>query len=540
MFYLKYLQAELVRRWGNTLAIVSGLAIASTIIIVIISISQALSKTQEKVLNPLQNIGTDAMVTRSIDQGNNDNIDVTTIDEMRSENRITTDFSKLGNPGDKFNRDVFLPGTQLTFETNTTDKIDKNIVADYATGLLMTVTHQEGTIPDLSVDVKTGGESLEVNQQLDDSQRSGFRDSMEKAQQEVKDKGLDPRSEEGRLALDKAIKKYNPSFNFNITTPERTLRQQVCSFSTDVNSETLTIAGVDINKTDFGLITKKDIVDGKYLENDDQALISKSYADKKSKKIGDKIKFNDQELTIIGIVVPQLYSETADIYTTLSKMQTLSDKKDRINIVLAKAKNAGAVDEVSKSLEGIMSGAKVINSKDTAKEVTGSLASATNLTNRFIGLVSAIVVGAAFVIVSLLSIISLNKRTREIGTLKAIGWTNTKITRQIFLEKLVLGIVGALVGVVLAVGSIALLNRAGISLTASVSDSSNGFAQMFRRFGQNNQSSTANQIPFQATYSLSVIGIGALVAIIGSIIAGGLAAQKSLKLKPQEALRNLE
>ncbi|PJA37102.1 hypothetical protein CO181_04900, partial [candidate division WWE3 bacterium CG_4_9_14_3_um_filter_43_9] len=64
MFYLQYLKAELLRRFGKTFTITFGLAIASAIIITIISASQSLSQAQEKVLNPLENVGTDIMVTR--------------------------------------------------------------------------------------------------------------------------------------------------------------------------------------------------------------------------------------------------------------------------------------------------------------------------------------------------------------------------------------------------------------------------------------------------------------------------------------------
>ena len=53
IFYLKYLKAELTRRWGNTLAIVLGLGMASAVIIVIISISNGLSERANHLPNSL-------------------------------------------------------------------------------------------------------------------------------------------------------------------------------------------------------------------------------------------------------------------------------------------------------------------------------------------------------------------------------------------------------------------------------------------------------------------------------------------------------
>src|SRR4030042_7193195 len=105
MFYLTYLKAELLRRWGKTTILAFGLAIASAIIITIISTSQGLSASQEKVLNPLQNVGTDIMVSRSVDTQQMSQLDETTRAELASENRISIDLSKLGKAGESFSLD---------------------------------------------------------------------------------------------------------------------------------------------------------------------------------------------------------------------------------------------------------------------------------------------------------------------------------------------------------------------------------------------------------------------------------------------------
>src|SRR3972149_4976078 len=99
MFYLAYLKAELLRRWGKTTIIALGLAIASAIIITIISTSQGLSDSQEQVLNPLENVGTDIMVSRSVDTEKMADLEETTRTELMSENRVTPALSTLGKAG---------------------------------------------------------------------------------------------------------------------------------------------------------------------------------------------------------------------------------------------------------------------------------------------------------------------------------------------------------------------------------------------------------------------------------------------------------
>ena len=63
MFYLSYIQSELLRRKSRTILTMLGLAIAVALVIVISSLSRGLDKAQKQALNPLSSIGTDLTVT---------------------------------------------------------------------------------------------------------------------------------------------------------------------------------------------------------------------------------------------------------------------------------------------------------------------------------------------------------------------------------------------------------------------------------------------------------------------------------------------
>jgi len=549
MFYLRYLWAELTRRWGKTLTISLGLAIASAIIIVIISVSQSLSAAQDKVLNPLQNVGTDIMVSRSVSPENMQSLDETTRTEMMSENRISTDLSKLGNPGDQFVNDTFLPGTMLTFASDEMTKLDSSLVKESAAGLILNVVHQEGKIPQVTAEFQTGGEQFEVNQQIEPmtaEEQAAVDAAREKAMTDLQAKGINPHLEEGRQYVRDATQKAMPerlkSMTFRFTAPQRTYTQDVGAIATDIKTTNFAVAGVDTSKIDIGLILPDQIVSGTYFTGADQVIASKSYADKNNLQLDGTIKLGDKTLTLVGIVEPKLYTNTADLYLPLSDLQTLAGRENRINVMLIKSTNAESVEATSQKLASAFTGAKVTNAQDTAKEVSGSLVSAANLTNKFIGITSMVVIVAAFIIVSLLTIFSVNKRVREIGTLKAIGWSNTRIIRQIISENIVLGVLGALVGVGLALGAITLLNHYNISLSATIGNSDIGFGMARQFFGGGREATNGvtTTVPFKVTYSYIVILLGSLVALIGSIVAGTLAAIKSSRMKPQEAFRNLE
>jgi ABC-type antimicrobial peptide transport system permease subunit len=64
--------------------------------------------------------------------------------------------------------------------------------------------------------------------------------------------------------------------------------------------------------------------------------------------------------------------------------------------------------------------------------------------------------------------IAIRERTKEIGTLRAMGMQRDSVVRMFFLESLLLGIFGGVTGVTLGVSLAALLNGAQIHVPLSV------------------------------------------------------------------------
>lgn len=559
MFYLRYLKNELVRRIGKTITISLGLAIASAIIIVIISTSQSLSSTQETVLNPLENVGTDILVTRTVDMERGAK-DMDAGYDYLKENIVTTDLSQYGSAGDTFIRDVFLSGSLLSFSADEADNLDDSLVEDYALALILNVTHQEGEIPEIISEIETGGEDIHVPGQevrieediapMTVEEEAALAAVKESAMQEMQGRGISPKTPEGRLfmmdaynnALPERFQGYDKTIKTEdrtITTEKRTIRTEVDTPETNIQTENFTVAGVDITKENIGLVLPDQIVEGNFITESNQAVVSVSYASSEEINVGDSLVLNENEYTVVGIVEPKLYTNSADIYLTLEELQRIAEREDKINIMLVKSADAYSVDEVSSQLDGLFTGAQVTDSSDTAEEVTGSLVDAANLTDRFVGLTSIIVMIAAFIIVSLLTVLSVNKRTREIGTLKAIGWSNRTVVRQILMENIVLGVIGAALGVGLGIVSIMVLNNFDISFSAEFAQSNIDTMSKMIGIGAETDPTTAS-FDLQVVYTNTILLIGSLLALAGSIIAGIIAAYKSSRMKPSEALRHLE
>ena len=65
---------------------------------------------------------------------------------------------------------------------------------------------------------------------------------------------------------------------------------------------------------------------------------------------------------------------------------------------------------------------------------------------------------AAFLIAALLTLSSVTKRTRELGTLKALGWPQRLVVRQVTGESLAQGAIGGVLGALIGIGGAALVS----------------------------------------------------------------------------------
>src|SRR5262249_22312678 len=198
-----------------------------------------------------------------------------------------------------------------------------------------------------------------------------------------------------------------------------------------------------------------------------EALLAATYAQRNKLDVGSDLELNGEPYTVVGLVKPPLGGQSADVYIPIHALQGLAGEKDLANVILVRAKSSHDVANVQKEIETTLgSGAQVASAKQVADSINGSLVDASNLSHS-LGLVLAIVAAAAaFLLAVLLTLSSVGKRVREIGTLKALGWSQWLVVRQIVAECLATGILGGLLGVLLGVAAAAVVGAVGPGLRA--------------------------------------------------------------------------
>lgn len=582
-----YLLSELRRRWGRTVVTALGLAIGVGLVIGIIGVSQGLSQAQNSVLSPLQAIGTDILVTRVAGStatatpaastatgptgggffaggGRNSLLNSAAAQQLTQENSsVLTDLSKLGPAGTAFTHDFFLSSTLLSFpDAAVTQTAALPGVASVAPGLIQNVEHESGTVPKQIVTTTVNSQTVTQTVRPPPptpAQQAQIESCLAAAGVTFFGGGAGgaaggatatarPGGGGGfgadRAAVQACITKVTgQTFTASFTTPAQEIQQLVNPPQTNINNASYTAAGIDPSDTTQGLVTKAQLVSGQWLPLNapNDILVNVSYANQKSLAVGNVVPINGTNYTVVGLVNPTLTGSIADIYFPLATLQNLASKQDAVTQILVKVQNASSVNTVAAEIQKALPGATVVTTQSLANQVTGSLVDAKNLTTRIGGALAGIVLIAAFVIAMLLTLSSISKRVREIGTLRAIGWSRGRVVRQIMAETVGIGLVGAAIGVGLGfLASLAVSAYAPTLTATAVGVAGFGGSSASQVFGQSTQIATKTAtIHLTAPVHPLTLLIGVALAVIGGLIAGSVGAMRASRLSPAEALRNI-
>jgi ABC-type antimicrobial peptide transport system permease subunit len=561
MFYLRYLRNELLRRRTRTVVTLVGLAVGVALVVAISSLSTGLDRAQHKTLDPLAGIGTDLTVTLQQSQNTGGfgggGFGGGGRELVQANQSVITDLSKLGKPGTHFVHDFFLPGTQLTFQQNAASQIAKlDGVAQVTTGLTLLAEHQSGIVPKIVATLKTQAKTFTVTNRVRPSAADFAQMQACLAKQGVT---IDPNGGSGgnggggfggggggnrgfgggnRSAFQKCLPKSLQQFRARFTSPSQTLKQVLDPPQTNIQTTAYTIGGVDQTHPTMGVVTTAQVTKGRFLApaGGHEALVATSYAAKSKLTVGSKLNLNSTSFTVVGLVSPPLGGQSADVYLPLKQLQTLANEKNLANVILVHATSSSQVANVKKEIQQLDPQADVASSKDVADQISGSLVSASNLSHDLGLALSVIAAVAAFLLAALLALSSVGKRVRELGTLKALGWTQRMVVRQVAGESLATGIVGGLVGIALGVLIALAIDAFGPTLTASSTSGSSNVLGL----GVSTARTATKAVSLTAPVGITVLAIGFGLALLGGLIAGTAGALRAARLRPADALRQVE
>ncbi len=234
--------------------------------------------------------------------------------------------------------------------------------------------------------------------------------------------------------------------------------------------------------------------------------------------VGDKVLINDAPFEVVGITTQIGNPEDdANIYMTEDAMTLLfPELKDRYSLVIANAESSINPGELA---EKVSERLRKFKDQEKGKEdfEVQTFEDAIKTFTSVIGIINGVLILIALISVLVASVNIMNtmytavlERTKEIGTMKAIGATNAEIRDIFVIESGMLGITGGILGILLGY----LVAKTGGSIAAGA-----GFSAL------------------QPVFPLSLIFGCLLFSVSIGALSGLFPAIQASKQKPVDALR---
>lgn len=238
-------------------------------------------------------------------------------------------------------------------------------------------------------------------------------------------------------------------------------------------------------------------------EEKDELIVGKNLADEENYTIGDTIDVYGNEFKITGIYeTGSIFYDTA-MYTSLERLQNLTDNEGEISSISVKIKKDANLTTVNDNIKDKYNDTlNTITTEEMSQTIDDTLGMINSATTAIEAL--AIIIGGLGVINTMM--MTVFERTREIGVLKSVGWTKKRILTMIMGESIVLTLLSGIIGSVLGVlGVVLLLKYNGSDMT----------------------------LVFNINIFIKAFAVALTVGILGGLYP----AIKASRLSPTEALR---
>lgn len=262
-----------------------------------------------------------------------------------------------------------------------------------------------------------------------------------------------------------------------------------------------TLIGMDPGNQDLAELT---ITKGRMYKNDSyEVILGKAAAENENKTVNDTIKLNGEIFEIVGIFETGNAFQDQGGFSPLEITQDLMDAEDNISSIYVKLDSGADIDTVKGKIDSLYGENLTSISSLSDLEMVRNMLDMLNGASWAISLL-AIIIGGVGIINTMLT--SVFERTRELGVLKAVGWSNRKILTMIIGESIVITLVAGIVGTLCGIIGLELLNLTGSILLTPV---------------------------YTLNTFIKAFGITLIVGIIGGLYP----ALKATRLPPTEALR---
>jgi putative ABC transport system permease protein len=242
--------------------------------------------------------------------------------------------------------------------------------------------------------------------------------------------------------------------------------------------------------------------------SDNTVILGSEAAKKYNVTVGDTFTVNDQQFKVMGVISKQgkIMPTTLDssVIGSLSFVQSFAQRPGLVSTVIITPNNNVSLQDARSTLQNSFNNSYGIYTQSDAQKTFNDNFQAMYV---FMDMITAMIFIVSTVLIMNVMMMSVKEKTKEIGTMRAIGTSKKRILSLILYESLILSSIGGLIGILLIIPAYNLLGMALGSTSLSF------------------------------TIPLNVLIQVALVVIVIGTLSGLIPAYKATSISPIEALR---
>lgn len=486
---LAFALAEVARRKRRTASVVIIYMLTVALLVCMQSVSSQIGEGVRLALNPISQVDRDLYVSEAAPASGpgkvpSDSTTALAIEQEASTSNAVLDIAKAGKPGQHFTQDIFLPPTVPTSDQGATqDLIAIPGVVAVTAALTEVAVRRTGTVPTIlatytvpaatiALRPPTAAEEALINQCL-----QKFIASLPPPTGPPPPKGTTGQAVP--IPFTPAYFDCLPPGMREVAIEQQVIHQFLDPPETDFTVSRFSVAGIDVNKPGIGLLVPADIVSGRLMSSNDEVVLEEAYASELHFAVGSTYLLRGKSYRVVGVARPVLTGLAADVYMSLSELQTVSDRSGRVNVFTVRVSTVQDLGRVKASIVSLMPGSQVEASSDLAGQIQGSLASAADAARNARSIVFFLIFTGAVTLVIAATSSTLSRRRREFAILRNLGWTARMILSQLAIEELWLGALGACAG--LTLGFVLMFPIAGLTPSLNLAVVPCGFGEQLCR-----------------------------------------------------------
>lgn len=302
------------------------------------------------------------------------------------------------------------------------------------------------------------------------------------------------------------------------------------------------VLGIEQKNSVGPAVLRSAVMEGRFLKGGEpEALVESAYARQFGIHVGDTISVGSRMFPVVGLLDASRAAKiaVANVYVPLAEAQKLAVASPLIQSVSPFGRNDANLLFIKTDEEKTAGIASVLRESMGKKAVIGTPSSFLKALGNLFALSDKLTFTASLIAVIVAILIAfktmagnITERAREIGVLKAVGWTHRNVVMQLLSESVIQCFLAGLLGLFMALAAAYGLGFLKVKIPIPWEMSPvphflpGGGDQVFKTL----------RLPVRVSFPLAAFGI--LLSVVIGGLAGALLGRSVSKIKPSEVLRH--